>query len=78
VTLFALGVSHRTAGVEQREKVSLSNGRACDLLQDLARDERVGEVVALSTCNRTELYAAVHSTVAAEPRSAARSSARPG
>lgn len=59
--LYSLGVSHRTAPVEQREKVSLSSGRACSLLQALARDERVGEAVALSTCNRTEVYAAVSS-----------------
>lgn len=57
--LFALGVSHRTAHVEQREKVSLSSGRACSLLQALARDQRIGEAVALSTCNRTEVYATV-------------------
>jgi glutamyl-tRNA reductase len=61
VNLLALGVSHRTAHVEQREKVSLSNGRAANLLQALARDGRVSEAVALSTCNRTELYAAVRS-----------------
>lgn len=60
--LFALGISHRTAHVEQREKVSLSRGRASNLLQDLACDDRVDEVVALSTCNRTELYATVLST----------------
>jgi glutamyl-tRNA reductase len=59
--LFALGVSHRTAHVEQRERVSLSSGRACSLLQELASDDRVGEVVALSTCNRTEMYATVRS-----------------
>ena len=48
--LFALGISHRTACVEQREKESLSNGRASKLLQHLAGDDRVDEVVALSTC----------------------------
>jgi Glutamyl-tRNAGlu reductase, N-terminal domain len=55
VILFALGISHRTAPVEQRERVSLSSRRASNLPQDLARDTRVVEVVALSTCNRTEL-----------------------
>jgi glutamyl-tRNA reductase len=62
VILLALGVSHRTAHVEQREKVSLSSGRACNLLQALAHDGRVSEAVALSTCNRTELYATAPSS----------------
>ena len=61
MVLFALGVSHHTAGVEQREKVSLAGGRACGLLQAVALDHRVGEAVALSTCNRTEVYATVKS-----------------
>lgn len=60
MTLLAVGVSHHTARVDQREKVSLS-GRACTLLQALARAEGICEAVALSTCNRTEVYAVVGS-----------------
>jgi glutamyl-tRNA reductase len=60
--LFALGVSHHTALIEQREKVSLSGGRASKLLKALAGDPRVAEAAALSTCNRTEIYAVVGSS----------------
>jgi glutamyl-tRNA reductase len=60
--LFAVGISHHTAGVEQREKASLTGGRACALLQVLSQDPAIAEAVALSTCNRTEVYATVPSS----------------
>jgi glutamyl-tRNA reductase len=62
VILFAVGISHHTAGVEQREKVSLTGGRACTLLQALRQEPTIVEAVALSTCNRTEVYATTSSS----------------
>jgi glutamyl-tRNA reductase len=57
VNLLVLGLSHKTPPVEQREKASLSEGEARLLVRGLMAGGAVSEVVALSTCNRTEIYA---------------------
>jgi glutamyl-tRNA reductase len=54
--LLALGVSHKTAPVEVRERLALPEARAAEFLRDLRGTADVHEAVALSTCNRTELY----------------------
>jgi glutamyl-tRNA reductase len=64
--LLVLGLSHRTAPVEQREKASLVDAAATSLLGILVRDPAVTEAAVLSTCNRTELYAVVADPVRAE------------
>ena len=58
MTLLVLGLSHKTAPVEQREKAALTDEGMRSLLRELREEESVTEVVALSTCNRTEIYAA--------------------
>lgn len=63
--LVCVGLSHRTAPVEQREKASLSDGAARVLLGHL-RETGLSEAVALSTCNRTEVYAVGHDPAAIE------------
>jgi glutamyl-tRNA reductase len=60
--LIVLGLSHRTAGVEQREKASLSRSTARSVLGELLRHPAVRESAVLSTCNRTELLAALGDT----------------
>jgi glutamyl-tRNA reductase len=53
-TLFAVGINHKTAPVEIREKLHLREDeipRFLDLLH-----ESLSECVVLSTCNRTEIY----------------------
>src|SRR5206468_4137258 len=52
--LSLVGISHRGATLELRERVALDPDEAADLARELAGDE--GEAVCLSTCNRTELY----------------------
>jgi glutamyl-tRNA reductase len=64
--LLALGISYKTAPVELRERVALPEGRAASVLRELASSEHIHEAVALSTCNRTELYLAVDDDVEAE------------
>ena len=64
--LLAIGVSHKTAPVEIRERLALPDGRAADFLRDLRGDADVHEAVAISTCNRTELYLVVGDPVEAE------------
>ncbi len=64
--LLALGLSHKTAPVEQREKAALAGAGARGALRRLLDDVSVDEAVALSTCNRTEIYAATADPASAE------------
>lgn len=54
--LIALGINHRTAPVELRERVAFAPERMQDALKELTRLPEVQEAAILSTCNRTELY----------------------
>jgi glutamyl-tRNA reductase len=56
VNLLLIGISHRVAPVELRERVALDRDEAAELARELATDGM--ESVCLSTCNRTELYLA--------------------
>lgn len=64
--LFALGVSHKTAPLEMRERLALTEGKAAGVLGELAGSGPITEAAAISTCNRTELYLVVSDPVAAE------------
>ena len=64
--LLAIGVSHKTAPVEVRERLALTDTRAVEFVRDLHGASEIQEVVALSTCNRTELYLVVDDPVEAE------------
>jgi glutamyl-tRNA reductase len=64
--LLALGVSHKTAPVEVRERLALPEARAAEFIRDLRGSAEVQEAVAISTCNRTELYLVVGDPVEAE------------
>jgi glutamyl-tRNA reductase len=60
--LLVIGASHKTATVALRERLALPEGRAASLVGELVRTPEVLEAVAISTCNRTEIY-----LVAADP-----------
>jgi glutamyl-tRNA reductase len=64
--LLALGISHKTAPLELRERLSLTEGRAAGALRELTAAEGIHEAAAISTCNRTELYLVVSEPVEAE------------
>ncbi len=64
--LLALGLSHKTAPLELRERLALTEGRASSVLGELRATEPIAEVAAVSTCNRSELYMLVSDPVAAE------------
>jgi glutamyl-tRNA reductase len=66
--LLAIGASHKTAPVEVRERLALPEPRVGDFLRDLRGAADVHEAVAVSTCNRTELYLVVGDAVEAESR----------
>ena len=53
--LFLLGVSHRTAPVELRERLDFSSRDLGTAVQALAARPAATEVVLLSTCNRSEV-----------------------
>ncbi|HZK48671.1 MAG TPA: glutamyl-tRNA reductase [Thermoleophilia bacterium] len=52
----AIGVNHKTACLEVRERVALTDAAAQGLLARLLARAELGEAVAVSTCNRTEIY----------------------
>ena len=56
MSLVAIGINHKTAAVDLREKVAFSPDRIHDAMKSLASRTRTGEAVIVSTCNRTELY----------------------
>ncbi len=64
--LLALGVSHKTAPLELREGMALTEGRAVGVLGELVERDEVLEAATISTCNRTELYLYVDDPVGAE------------
>src|SRR5436305_12328329 len=69
--LLAIGVSHKTAPVEIRERLALPEARAAEFLRDLRGAGDIHEAVAISTCNRTELYLVVGDPVEPESRALA-------
>lgn len=59
MTLLALGINHKTAPVEIRERVAFTPEKLPVALRELHAMNPVNEVAILSTCNRTELYCGV-------------------
>lgn len=64
--LLAIGASHKTAPLALREKLALPEGRATGVLGELTATDAIHEAVAISTCNRTELYLLAADAVEAE------------
>ena len=56
MNIISVGVNHKTAPIEIRERVSLSEVQAKEFLTNLIDDGIAQEAMVLSTCNRTELY----------------------
>lgn len=64
-TLFVAGLSHKTAPVSLRERLSPGADRLPELLRDMVKPAGEGangmtETVLLSTCNRFEIYGLAH------------------
>ncbi|OGX40942.1 MAG: glutamyl-tRNA reductase, partial [Omnitrophica WOR_2 bacterium RIFCSPLOWO2_12_FULL_50_9] len=53
----AIGISHKTAPIDIREKFYLDETGRRFLLSELKNNPTVVEAIVLSTCNRTEIYA---------------------
>ena len=56
--ILVVGLSHRTAPIEVRERLSMSKETLPDVLRTLRTQPHVGEVMCVSTCNRVEIFAA--------------------
>jgi glutamyl-tRNA reductase len=64
--LITLGISHKTATVQLRERLALTQSAVADFLQEVVDHPEVHEAVVISTCNRTELTLVVGDAVVAE------------
>ncbi|TDT38455.1 glutamyl-tRNA reductase [Halospina denitrificans] len=56
MALLVLGINHRTASVETRERVAFPDREQASALSNALQLPGVAEIALLSTCNRTELY----------------------
>ena len=57
--IIVVGLSHKTAPIEVREKLNFPEATVPDALRKLMSYEGVRESLILSTCNRVEIYASV-------------------
>ncbi|MHB8173442.1 MAG: glutamyl-tRNA reductase [Nitrospirota bacterium] len=60
--IVVVGISHKTASVEVRERLSFPEAKLPDALSRMKGLQGVGENLILSTCNRVESYATVKDT----------------
>src|SRR5688500_12999672 len=66
MSVAVVGISHRTAPVEVRERLAFSRTEVPSVLTRLIATGTSAEAVLLSTCNRTELYFSALDDVSAE------------
>ena len=57
MSFFALGVNHQTASVELREQIAFNPEKLTALLEQQSHAPELNDMVVVSTCNRTEVYA---------------------
>lgn len=60
--LTVLGLNHKTAPVEIRERFNFTADRVASIMRRLRNYDNIPEAVLLSTCNRTELYMVMENT----------------
>lgn len=56
MNIAVVGLSHKTAPVEVREKLSIPEARMESAIQELCHYPHIEEVAIVSTCNRLEIY----------------------
>ncbi len=61
--IVVVGLSHKTAPVDVREKLSFPEAVVQDALRSLSGYDGIRECIIVSTCNRVEIYASVLDTV---------------
>lgn len=65
MSIFCLGVNHKTAPVEIRERLAFAEKAVPQHLVEICEIEEISEVVVLSTCNRVEIYGGSENPAAA-------------
>lgn len=63
--VFVVGLNHKTADIDVREKLAFNGSKLEDGLIRLKELPEVQEAIILSTCNRVELYANISDTIKA-------------
>ncbi len=56
MTINVLGINHKSAPLEVREKLAFNKKSLPSALNDIKKIDGVNGVILLSTCNRTEIY----------------------
>ena len=59
MTISVIGLNHKSANIDVREKFSFSADNASLLIRRIKKIKDISEVIVVSTCNRTELYCAL-------------------
>lgn len=62
MNIIVVGLSHKTAAVEVREKLSIPEAKIEESIKHLLSYPHIEEVGIISTCNRLEIYAVVKET----------------
>lgn len=65
--LTVLGLNHKTAPVEIRERFNFDQVKVAEILKSLKEMDCISEAMLLSTCNRTELYMVMDNPAEAIP-----------
>src|SRR3990172_4831107 len=63
MSIIVVGLSHKTAPIEVREKLYFSEATVPEALKRLVNYEGIREGLILSTCNRVEIYASVQDSL---------------
>ncbi|MFQ5880849.1 MAG: glutamyl-tRNA reductase [Candidatus Methylomirabilales bacterium] len=66
MVILTVGLSHKTAPVEIRERLHIPEGKLPAFLELLGKEPSILERLVLSTCNRVEVYAVTHDPVGAQ------------
>jgi glutamyl-tRNA reductase len=69
--IFLIGISHKSAPIEVRERIALSEERASELVASLVQGGHASEAFVVSTCNRVEVVMAAPSPADGEQARAA-------
>ena len=67
MNLALIGINHRTAPVEVRERMNIPEARLSEAVSDLTHRDGIKEGLILSTCNRVEVIANARNDFAVEP-----------
>ena len=62
MSIFCIGVNHKTAPIEIRERLAFPEKAVPDHLREICGTCGIAEVVVLSTCNRVEIYGSAEDT----------------